>query len=82
MRKASISTTFLAIIFTMAVTLTCNVSATDCSFINDGLVACYPFNGNADDESGNGNHGTVYSAILTDDRFGNMNSAYSFNGND
>ena len=31
--------------------------------LNDGLVAYYPFNGNADDESGNGNHGTVYGAV-------------------
>ena len=48
--------------------------------INDGLVAYYPFNGNANDESGNGHNGTVYSATLTTDRFGNPNSAYSFNG--
>ena len=26
---------------------------------SDGLVAYYAFNGNANDESGNGNHGTV-----------------------
>ncbi len=26
--------------------------------LNDGLVAYYPFNGNANDESGNGNHGS------------------------
>jgi hypothetical protein len=48
--------------------------------LNDGLVAYYPFNGNANDESGNGNHGTVYGATLTTDRFGNANSAYSFDG--
>lgn len=48
--------------------------------INDGLVAYYPFNGNANDESGNGNNGTVNGATLTTDRFGNANSAYSFNG--
>jgi hypothetical protein len=47
--------------------------------LNDGLVAYYPFNGNADDESGNGNHGTVYGATITEDRFGNTESAYSFN---
>jgi hypothetical protein len=46
----------------------------------DGLVAYYPFNGNADDESGNKNHGTVYGAQLTTDRFGIPNKAYSFNG--
>jgi len=48
--------------------------------LNDGLVAYYPFNGNANDESGNGNHGTVYGATLTEDRFGNTDSAYSFDG--
>jgi len=45
-----------------------------------GLVAYYPFNGNASDESGNGNNGTVNGAILTQDRLGASNSAYSFNG--
>jgi hypothetical protein len=48
--------------------------------IYDGLVAYYPFNGNADDESGNGNNGTVNGATLTADRNGNANSAYSFDG--
>ena len=47
-----------------------------------GLVAYYPFNGNANDESGNGNNGTVNGATLTTDRFGNANSAYSFDGVD
>jgi uncharacterized protein (TIGR02145 family) len=46
----------------------------------NGLVAWYPFNGNANDASGNGNNGTVYGATLVNDRFGNSNSAYSFNG--
>ena len=45
-----------------------------------GLVAYYPFNGNANDESGNGNNGTVHGATLAVDRFGNTNRAYSFNG--
>jgi hypothetical protein len=49
--------------------------------LEKGLVASYPFNGNANDESGNGNHGTVNGATLTSDRFGNPDSAYSFNGN-
>ena len=48
--------------------------------INDGLFAYYPFNGNANDASGNGNNGTVNGATLTEDRFGNANSAYSFDG--
>ena len=45
-----------------------------------GLVAFYPFNGNANDESGNDNHGTVNGATLTTDRFGIPNAAYLFNG--
>ena len=45
-----------------------------------GLVAYYPFNGNANDESGNENHGSVFGATLTSDRFGNPNSAYDFDG--
>lgn len=46
----------------------------------NNLIAWYPFNGNANDESGNNLHGTVEGAALTTDRFGNENSAYEFNG--
>jgi hypothetical protein len=46
----------------------------------NGLVGWWPFNGNANDESGNGNNGIVNGAILSSDRFENPNSAYSFNG--
>jgi prefoldin subunit 5 len=46
----------------------------------NGLVAYFPFTGNANDSSGNGNNGIVNGATLTSDRFGNSNSAYSFNG--
>jgi hypothetical protein len=48
---------------------------------SNGLVGWWPFNGNATDESINTNDGTVNGATLTADRFGNANSAYSFNGN-
>ena len=48
--------------------------------LDDGLAAYYPFNGNANDESGNGNHGTAIGPTLTTDRFGNVESAYSFDG--
>lgn len=48
--------------------------------LNDGLVAYYPFNGNANDESGNGNHGTNYGAAPTPDRNSNPNSAFNFDG--
>ena len=46
----------------------------------NGLVGYWPFNGNANDESGKGNNGIVSGATLTTDRFGNLNSAYSFDG--
>ena len=45
------------------------------------MLAYYPFNGNANDESGNGNNGTVNGATLTTDRFGNVDAAYDFDGN-
>ena len=48
----------------------------------NGLVGYWPFNGNTNDKSGNGNNGTNYGATLTADRFGNANSAYSFDGID
>lgn len=51
-----------------------------CDIATDGLVAYYPFNGNANDESGNGNNGVVHGATLTPDRFGNANRAYYFDG--
>jgi hypothetical protein len=50
--------------------------------LDSGLVAKYYFDGNAEDESGHGYNGTVYGATLTTDRFGNLNSAYSFDGVD
>jgi hypothetical protein len=50
--------------------------------LSNGLVAYYPFNGNANDESGSGNNGTASGATLTADRFGNLNNAYHFNGTD
>jgi hypothetical protein len=46
----------------------------------NGLVAYYPFNGNANDATGNGNNGTVNGATLTTNRFGIANSAYYLNG--
>jgi|GEM_PF-5187252 len=49
--------------------------------LSKGLIAYYPFNGNANDESGNSNNGIVNGASLTRDRNNNENSAYYFNGN-
>ncbi len=46
----------------------------------NGLVVWYPFNGNANDESGKGNNGVVNGAVLSSDRLNATNSAYSFSG--
>jgi uncharacterized protein (TIGR02145 family) len=48
--------------------------------VSQNIVAYYPFNGNANDESGNNRHPTYNGATLTTDRFGNNNSAYNFSG--
>lgn len=48
--------------------------------LTDGLVAYYPFNGNAQNQGGPAPDGQVYGAILAPDRFGNVNSAYDFDG--
>jgi hypothetical protein len=50
------------------------------TFLTNGLVAYYPFNGNANDASGNGNNGIIYGATFIANRFGQPNSALSFNG--
>jgi hypothetical protein len=56
---------------------TCNAVS---GSLTNGLVGYWPFCGNANDDSGNGNNGVVNGATLVTDRFGNSNSAYSFNG--
>ena len=44
------------------------------------MVANYPFNGNVNDASSFGNHASVHGALLAQDRFGNANKAFSFDG--
>lgn len=48
----------------------------------NGLAGWWPFNGNANDLSGNDNHGAVSGATLATDRFNMSAAAYSFDGND
>lgn len=48
--------------------------------LTTGLIAYYPFDGNADDKSGNNNNGIVYGATLCPDMAGRANRAYLFNG--
>lgn len=49
-------------------------------YLNESLVAYYPFNSNANDESGNGNHGTITGPLVTPvkDRYGEEGKAYKF----
>lgn len=49
--------------------------------LNEGLIAHYPFTGDANDESGNNNHMENKGAKLIADRFGIEESAYAFDGN-
>jgi len=58
----------------------CSCSTIAWADLNDGLVAYYPFNSNANDESGNGRDGVVHGATLTSGQDGIENSAYEFDG--
>lgn len=59
------------------------IAVRDFSITQTGdLILFLPFNGNAQDESGNNNTVTVNGAVLTTDRFGNLQSAYKFDGLD
>lgn len=72
MKKIVIPIWILGILFTM--------SSFVYADLDEGLVAYYPFNGNAYDETGNGNDGNVYGAALTANRNGKPESAYLFDG--
>jgi len=77
MRKVTLTT------LAVGLCMTANVMAQVPNYVpTNGLVGWWPFNGNANDESGNGNNGTVNGATLTTDRFGNTGKAYSFDGVD
>lgn len=68
-------------IFISSVHLTINAQVP--SYVpTNGLESWWSFTGNANDDSNNNNDGTVYGANLTNDRFGNLNSAYAFDGID
>jgi hypothetical protein len=46
----------------------------------NGLVAYYPFNGNVNDSTGNGNDGISYGVKYTANRYGEANKAGEFDG--
>jgi concanavalin A-like lectin/glucanase superfamily protein len=77
--KTSMKTTqALFLVLTLTTALAIQLGAQ--TYLTNGLVAYYPFNGNANDASGNGHNGTNINAILAPDRFGVSNACYSFNG--
>ena len=80
MKKKSLLITAIAI-FGFAIV---SMAQTVPSYVpTSGLVGWWPFNGNANDESGNGHNGTPMGGVsLTLDRNGVPNTAYSFDGID
>lgn len=69
--------TALAAVATFALFVSTQAGAT----LSDGLVGYYPFDGNANDASGNNNDGTLFGGVsLTSDRFGASGSAFLFDG--
>lgn len=71
-------TLFVAVLAVALLGVGC--ASTEPAFVSDGLVAYYPFNGNADDKSGNDNNGTVNGAKFTTDRHGEPDKAANFDG--
>ena len=72
---------YLVLVVTLSLGFTINAAAQIPNYLpKTGLIAWYPFNGNAKDESGSGNDLTVDSAVLSKDRFGKSNAAYYFDG--
>ncbi|MEC8189887.1 MAG: LamG-like jellyroll fold domain-containing protein, partial [Verrucomicrobiota bacterium] len=55
-------------------------NASDFNTFSTGLVAYYPFSGNTNDENGGSNNLVNQGAMLTTDRYGVENRAYSFDG--
>jgi len=69
----------LVTVFQLLVGLLVSLSATaQPAFLKEGLVAYYPFNGNANDESGNGANASINTISQAADRFGVSNRALNF----
>lgn len=72
-------TTLFLLVYFYCLSINAQYSCTSSLPLNSGIIACFPFTGNANDLINNGN-GVVRNAVLTTDRFGNCNEAYYFNG--
>jgi hypothetical protein len=70
MKKSCFSVFLVAMIFTANAQMN----------LTNGLVAYYPFNGNANDASGNTNHGVISGATWTNGILGTATNALFFNG--
>ena len=70
----------LSILIILVVTSICARGQVPAYIDTAGLLAWYPFNGNANNAYSAGMNGIVLGPTLTSDRFGNPNSAYHFNG--
>jgi hypothetical protein len=73
---------FLALFFLACKSDNSTQSDNDLTPSKIGLIAYYPYNGNAVDQTGRGHDGSVHGTTFTSDRFGKSNSAYKFNGID
>jgi hypothetical protein len=67
---------------TTIIALACCLTSHAQNSLDSGLVACFPFSGNAKDLGGHALKTTTFGASLTSDRFGKGNCAYLFNGTD
>jgi len=68
---------FISFLFLVAL-----LSHSSCVNLSKGLIAYYPFNGNANDMGPHRLNGTVYGAEPTTDRKNMANAAYYFDGTD
>jgi hypothetical protein len=72
---------YVYILFLFCITSVISLKSQPPSYVpTNGLIGWWGFNGNANDESGNGHNGSVSNASLTTDRNNVANAAYLFNG--
>jgi hypothetical protein len=69
----------LTVIFLLTVF---NLKQANSQDIQKGMVAFYPFNGNANDEGDNNNNGKIFWATFVADKFGNPDQALYLDGMD
>jgi len=82
MKKVCLLTSFTLLIVVSFSSISCSSNddsnPSEPALPTNGLVAWYPFNGNANDLSGNNLNASIIGATLTSDRNDNLNRAYDF----